>query len=552
MSSAASRRLALRCPACRAKVERVRRLPEDHASGHRRGLRRYRCTAEACAWSGLLSRVRPHGAAWHRPELQRAVTAAVAATWRPGRQLLVAGVVAGAVALPLLTVVLIGLGVTAGSPSAISVAQGESHDGAPLPIRSAQLLQVADVRPAPAAEEAALTVRHGCAWGRPGRNPYRGTMAQALHAAQLPPEVVRQFVALQQAGQKSGRLEIRRGAIRTVDGGREFNAESFAMTFGHTLCLDSRVNFAPGHVEAADLYEVRDDQGRRHAVMVPDVCGNVSVLSQRGTRSAVAGLAHTLARRSQALAAQAEALSALDAPAAGPGAGGVAGSGVAAIPGGTAGDGGAGPGGGAVPGATAAGMGRAAGASGSAESAGAGSVDSGLRPVAAAGQTDIPPRSQALGKVGAPEGGDPVPATAPAPAAVAQGGDRGTGGAGGNGGNGGDGRDSGDGGGVPDGTDPGGPVATPPGVVLAGIGKLTDLLVPRGPAITGLKGLSEALAGRSEQLTRLAAALGSRDDAPAGGKPVSGSRVAEVPEPGTLASVLLALAVMLAALRRRR
>jgi len=28
-----------------------------------------------------------------------------------------------------------------------------------------------------------------------------------------------------------------------------------AMSFGHTLCLHSRVNFAPGHVEPADLYQ---------------------------------------------------------------------------------------------------------------------------------------------------------------------------------------------------------------------------------------------------------------------------------------------------------
>jgi hypothetical protein len=44
------------------------------------------------------------------------------------------------------------------------------------------------------------------------------------------------------------------------------------------MCLDSAVNFAPGHVEYADLFVATDDQGQTHYVMIPDVCGNVSVL----------------------------------------------------------------------------------------------------------------------------------------------------------------------------------------------------------------------------------------------------------------------------------
>ena len=49
------------------------------------------------------------------------------------------------------------------------------------------------------------------------------------------------------------------------------------------------MNFALGHVEAADLYEVRDNKGRRHAVMVPDVCGNVSVLAETADADDSAG-----------------------------------------------------------------------------------------------------------------------------------------------------------------------------------------------------------------------------------------------------------------------
>jgi hypothetical protein len=62
------------------------------------------------------------------------------------------------------------------------------------------------------------------------------------------------------------------------------------LSFGNTLCQNSRVNFEPGHTEAADLYEAVDQRGLRHAVMVPDVCGNVSVLGERGERRRAFGL----------------------------------------------------------------------------------------------------------------------------------------------------------------------------------------------------------------------------------------------------------------------
>jgi hypothetical protein len=57
------------------------------------------------------------------------------------------------------------------------------------------------------------------------------------------------------------------------------------MTYGRTLCVNTKVNFRPGHVEKAALYEVNDATGKRHSVMVPEVCGNVSVLSDRGRRT---------------------------------------------------------------------------------------------------------------------------------------------------------------------------------------------------------------------------------------------------------------------------
>ena len=210
-----------------------------------------------------------------------------------------------------------GLELVARPAAGLAAAPGESHDGLALRDRQAPtggpLLRVladppADPPAAPVGAASGLTLRQGCAWGQPGRQPYRGTTEQALSAAGLPHEVVRQIAAMRLAGGRSGRLAISRSAIRQVDGPRAFNPRSMAMSFGLTLCLNTRVNFAPGHVEPADLYEARDASGRMYSVMVPDVCGNVTVLGARAEGGVVAGVAATLTQRSEALAAVVEAL----------------------------------------------------------------------------------------------------------------------------------------------------------------------------------------------------------------------------------------------------
>lgn len=237
-----------------------------------------------------------------------------------GRRLLVGLAAAAAVVGPLAVIGVSGLELIARPATGLAAAPGESHDGLPLRDRQAPiggaLLQVRADRPVDLASGApvALTLRQGCAWGQPGRLPYRGSTAQALTAAGLPAEVVQQIAAQRQAGGRAGRLEISRHAIRQVDGPGRFNPRSMAMTFGLTLCLHSRVNFAPGHVEPADLYQARDASGRLFSVMVPDVCGNVTVLSAAAPGGVVAGVAGALAQRSEALAAVAEALGSDTAP----------------------------------------------------------------------------------------------------------------------------------------------------------------------------------------------------------------------------------------------
>ena len=150
--------------------------------------------------------------------------------------------------------------------------------------------------PAPAMEDepqgygqtaaALLRVRRHCAWGLPGRNPYRGSPEQALQTATLSATVVAQIAARMRTGQRVDRVTISNDGIRAQRSGRQFDPQRVAMTYGMTMCVDTRVNFDVGHSEGGDLYEAMDDDGRIYAVMVPDVCGNVSVLGQRVVKTA--------------------------------------------------------------------------------------------------------------------------------------------------------------------------------------------------------------------------------------------------------------------------
>lgn len=305
---------------------RVRRSAADRdqvdpATGWPMG--RYRCANLSCGWQGLLPRQplrQRQPEVWQRPRPSPGLRQRVVALNLPWAQ-------AGSVMLVMALLVLLGVQgarhLLGAQPQQVSTAvpAGESHDGDPLPARhpwmrpvvlAAVDAAVPSVSPSATPAELAaswlapdagrpgagaappgtalassvepLQMRRGCAWGQPGRNPYKGTVEQALLHARLPPEVVAEVSRKVRAREVSDRLEIRTGSIRGVSHGREFDPQRVAMSFGRTLCLNSRVNFEAGHVERADLYEVKDARGRQHAVMVPDVCGNVSVLGERGER----------------------------------------------------------------------------------------------------------------------------------------------------------------------------------------------------------------------------------------------------------------------------
>lgn len=254
------------CPACGAPLDRVHRHVVDRWVSLFRSVHRYRCVDPACGWEGVLGRDRVGAADEMRwPALMMTFAAGAVAALLVVQGVRVVQQRAAAKARAEATQV---KGVEAQSRATPA---GADFPGVPLPGEDERVVS----NPSP------LQLRHSCAWGVPGGNPYRGTVAQALASARLPPEVVRKIADMAERGWVHDQVEISREGIRTVNGQRRFGADVRAMAFGDTLCFNTRVNFAPGHVEYAALYEAEDAAGKRYTVMVPYVCQNVSVLGER-------------------------------------------------------------------------------------------------------------------------------------------------------------------------------------------------------------------------------------------------------------------------------
>ena len=257
--------LGHRCPECGAPVQRVHRHLVDRLVGLVRSVHRYRCTAAACGWEGRLHRlsVDPRG---H--------------VLRVGFWWFVIGIVAAVAAMHGLQRLRAQRAAPAAPRIALGGAElqslatppGESFDGEPLPMHDQRAL----------GNRTPLLLRNSCAWGVPGRNPYRGSVMQALYAAQLPSEVVRQIADHAERGWSHAQVAITRDGVRTLDGRKDWGNRLQSMAFGNALCFNTRVNFAPGHVEHAALYSADDHQGRTYHVIVPYVCQNVAVLGERG------------------------------------------------------------------------------------------------------------------------------------------------------------------------------------------------------------------------------------------------------------------------------
>lgn len=257
------------CPQGHGAAIPAPRLPGEPSSAGGGVMDGYRCGSEGCGTQGAL----PPAAATARgrwSERRRGIALAAAAFL-----VAIAGVAAWWGVRSALQRQSAGERPTVvGTARPDSLPFGESFYGVHLPADDARV----------AANRTGLSIRQDCAWGEPGRQPYRGTVAQALEAARLPEEVVRRIDVMVSLGIVSDQVVISRNAIRAVRSQRQFDSKIVAMGFANTLCFGTRVNFEPGHLEFADLYDATDSKGNSYAVMVPYVCGNVSVLAERAER----------------------------------------------------------------------------------------------------------------------------------------------------------------------------------------------------------------------------------------------------------------------------
>ena len=275
------------CAACGSALRRAHRQDGEVSQ---RGMRRYACVSANCDWQGLLPRMPARRRA---PAVRR---------WRMALRR-VAAPLALATAL-LASVTLAATLVLREVPKPLAFAPGDHHDGTPLPPSHPLLKLVAakdtlhqqtlalasssqaSSQTSPQTSAPQLNLRQGCVWGRPGGNPYRGTVEQALNMASLPAEVVSEIARQVRAKAPVDHLDISNDGIVARDSARRFDPHNVAMTYGTTLCLATRVNFVRGHSEPAALYEAADHAGRIYSVMVPSVCGNVSVLGQPQNQTA--------------------------------------------------------------------------------------------------------------------------------------------------------------------------------------------------------------------------------------------------------------------------
>ena len=126
-----------------------------------------------------------------------------------------------------------------------------------------------------AALAVATTLQPSCSWDRPGVNPYRGNVRDALERYTDIPEADR--IALKhriQDGQADEQVQITRDAIR---GQRAYNPAIHDMHFGAaSVCHDvTRSKWDAAHVEPGAVYCVKE-----HCILVPKICGNISRISR--------------------------------------------------------------------------------------------------------------------------------------------------------------------------------------------------------------------------------------------------------------------------------
>jgi hypothetical protein len=132
-----------------------------------------------------------------------------------------------------------------------------------------------------AATLAAVTaLQPSCSWDRPGVNPYRGNVRDALERYTDIPDADR--IALKhriEQGQADEQVEITRDAIRGKGDKGEYYPEISDMHFGAaSVCHQvTRSKWDAARVEPGAVYCVKS-----HCILVPKICGNVSRIGRKG------------------------------------------------------------------------------------------------------------------------------------------------------------------------------------------------------------------------------------------------------------------------------
>lgn len=124
------------------------------------------------------------------------------------------------------------------------------------------------------AAHAALPVHPPGQWVHVNRQPYIGTVRQALASFHLPRDVQSRLADRIERGDSDGRVWFTRHGIQADDG--IVYAPEFLMTSGRHVAL-SRVGFEPTRSEPAERYT-----DGVYTVAVPIACGNVSLLHAAG------------------------------------------------------------------------------------------------------------------------------------------------------------------------------------------------------------------------------------------------------------------------------
>lgn len=110
-----------------------------------------------------------------------------------------------------------------------------------------------------------------CSWNQPGRNPYKGTTAEAVaRYTDIPAEARRELAAKIDARQPDDEVTITRN---DVFGKYQYSPQITSMHFGQRTVCD-RVDRSGWKLEArerAAVYCTGD-----HCLIVPEVCGNIS------------------------------------------------------------------------------------------------------------------------------------------------------------------------------------------------------------------------------------------------------------------------------------